>query len=93
MYLPFGAEQYGNNLGVKAKSDFPVVVWSEVYIVVRDATDGADSCTVCFRITNYSYEYVKWLNRENEVKIKEARNEHGNRSPIVESDSIQDRIT
>ena len=35
----------------------------------RDASDGADS-TDCFRITNSSYEYVKWLNRENEVQIE-----------------------
>lgn len=33
------------------------------------ASDGADS-TDCFRITNSSYEYVKWLNRENEVQIQ-----------------------
>lgn len=29
-------------------------------------TDSTD----CFRITNSSYEYVKWLNRENEVQIQ-----------------------
>lgn len=33
------------------------------------ASGGADS-TDCFRITNSSYEYVKWLNRENEVRIQ-----------------------
>ena len=39
------------------------------YAAARDASDGADS-TDCFRITNSSYEYVKWLNRENEVQIQ-----------------------
>lgn len=33
------------------------------------ASDGTDS-TDCFRITNSSYEYVKWLNGENEVQIQ-----------------------
>lgn len=39
------------------------------YAANLDASDGADS-TDCFRITNSSYEYVKWLNRENEVQIQ-----------------------
>lgn len=43
------------------------VLW--FYAAARDASDGADS-TDCFRITNSSYEYVKWLNRENEVQIQ-----------------------
>lgn len=37
--------------------------------MAHGASDGADS-TDCFRITNSSYEYVKWLNRENEVQIQ-----------------------
>lgn len=32
------------------------------------ASDGTGSRD-CFRITNSSYEYVKWLNRENEVQM------------------------
>lgn len=39
------------------------------HAAARGASDGADS-TDCFRITNSSYEYVKWLNRENEVQIQ-----------------------
>lgn len=44
-----------------------IVLW--FYAAARGASDGADS-TDCFRITNSSYEYVKWLNRENEVQIQ-----------------------
>ena len=46
---------------------YQAVLW--FYAAARDASDGADS-TDCFRITNSSYEYVKWLNRENEVQIQ-----------------------
>ena len=38
----------------------------------RGVRDGGDS-RVCFRITIYSYEYVKWLNRENGVQIQRER--------------------
>lgn len=41
----------------------------------RAASDAADS-TDCFRITNSSYEYVKWLNRENEVQIQMEGERH-----------------
>lgn len=40
------------------------VLWVDA--AASDGTDSAD----CFRITNSSYEYVKWLNGENEVQIQ-----------------------
>lgn len=39
------------------------------FVAHLGVSDGADS-TDCFRITNSSYEYVKWLNGENEVQTE-----------------------
>lgn len=39
------------------------------YLAALGASDGPDRAD-CFRITNSCYEYVKWLNRENEVQTQ-----------------------
>lgn len=39
------------------------------------ASDGADG-TDCFRSTNSSYEYVKWLNGGNEVQTEREKGRH-----------------
>lgn len=44
------------------------------------ASDGTGS-TDCFRITNSSYEYVKWLNRENEVQMLREGERNENTHP------------
>lgn len=53
-------------------------------MVARAALAAADSWD-CFRITNSGYEYVKWLNRENEVQIQREgeRNENMHRPAIT----------
>lgn len=41
----------------------------ERFVVFNPAASDGTGSRDCFRITNSSYEYVKWLNRENEVQM------------------------
>lgn len=49
-------------------SDFSFLIGGAFCGFYPAASDGTGSRD-CFRITNSSYEYVKWLNRENEVQM------------------------
>lgn len=54
--------------------------WGNVLWLYAAASDGTGS-TDCFRITNSSYEYVKWLNRENEVQMLREGERNENTHP------------